>query len=126
MIEEIKEGLSFKQTIKVELKDTAKIWGSGNLEVFATPAMVGLMENTALKCISSYIPLGLDTVGIEINTKHIKATKVGINVTCEAIIYKIDGKKIFFNIKASDECGEIGSSEHIRYIVDTNKFLSKL
>jgi len=126
MEKELKEGLSFKQSITVELKDTAKTWGSGNLEVFATPALVGLMENTALKCIADYISEGNDTVGIEINTQHTKATKVGLAVTCEATIEKVDGKRIFFNIKAWDEVGEIGSSKHVRYIINTEKFLSRL
>jgi len=122
----LKEGLSFTQSITVEKKDTAKEWGSGNLEVFATPAMVGLMENTALKCIAEYMTEGRDTVGIEINTQHIKATKVGKQVTCTATITKVDGKKLFFDIKAEDEDAAIGRSKHIRYIIDTEKFLSRL
>jgi predicted thioesterase len=122
----LKEGISFTQTITVESKDTAKQWGSGNLEVFATPAMVGLMENTALKCIQEYMNEGQDTVGIEINTQHIKATKVSKKVTCTATITKVDGKKLFFEIKAEDEDAPIGNSKHIRYIIDTEKFLSRL
>ena len=126
MEKELKEGLSFTQTIKVGSTDTAAHWGSGNLQVFATPAMVGLMENTALKCIAEYIPEGKDTVGIEINTQHIKATKVGKEVSCTATITKVDGKRLFFAIKASDEDAEIGSSKHTRYIIDTDKFLERL
>ncbi len=122
----LKEGLSFTQSITIENKDTAKEWGSGNLEVFATPAMVGLMENTALKCIAEYMTEGKDTVGIEINTQHIKATKVGKQVKCTATITQIDGKKIFFEIQAEDEDAPIGKSNHIRYIIDTEKFLSRL
>ncbi|MGB5990229.1 MAG: thioesterase family protein [Marinifilaceae bacterium] len=126
MEKELKEGLSFKQTITVETKHTAKTWGSGNLDVYATPAMVGLMENTALKCISEYIEEGNDTVGIEINTQHIKATLVGKEVSCEAVLTKVDGKKLFFEIKAWDEVGEIGSSKHTRFIINTEKFLNRL
>lgn len=126
MIKELKEGLSFTQTITVEEKHTAKTWGSGNLDVYATPAMVGLMENTALQCISGCIEQGSDTVGIEINTQHVKATKLAKEVSCEAILTKIDGKKLFFDIKAWDEAGDIGYSKHIRFIIDTNKFLNRL
>lgn len=126
MTKELKEGLSFEQSISVEIKNTAKTWGSGNLDVYATPAMVGLMENTALKCIEEYIEEGNDTVGIEINTKHIKATKIGMKVTCLAILTNIDGRKLSFDIKAWDESGDIGSSKHIRFIVETVKFLKRL
>jgi predicted thioesterase len=126
MAKELKEGLSFTQTIMVEEKHTAKTWGSGNLDVYATPAMVGLMENTALKCIAECIEEGKDTVGIEINTQHVKATKLAKEVSCEAILTKVDGKKLFFEIKAWDEKGDIGYSKHIRFIIDTNKFLNRL
>jgi len=126
MAKELKEGLSFEQSITVETKDTAKTWGSGNLDVFATPAMVGLMENTALKCIAEYIEEGNDTVGIEINTQHIKATKVGMTVTCQAKLINVDGRKLSFDIKAWDEVGDIGFSKHTRFIIETEKFLKRL
>lgn len=126
MAKELKEGLSFEQSITVEIKDTAKTWGSGNLDVYATPALVGLMENTALKCIEEYIEEAKDTVGIEINTKHIKASKVGMKITCKAILTKIDGRKLDFEITAWDEVGEIGSSSHSRFIIETEKFLKRL
>lgn len=126
MVKELKEGLSFEQSIIVETKDTAKSWGSGNLDVYATPAMVGLMENTALKCIEEYIEEENDTVGIEINTKHIKATKLGMKVTCQALLVNIDGRKLTFEIKAWDEVAEIGSSNHLRFIIETEKFLKRL
>ena len=126
MAKELKEGLSFEQSITVETKDTAKTWGSGNLDVFATPAMVGLMENTALKCIAEYIEEGNDTVGIEINTQHTKATKVGMTVTCQANLINVDGRKLSFDIKAWDEVGDIGFSKHTRFIIETEKFLKRL
>ncbi len=122
----LKEGLSFTQTITVKSTDTAKQWGSGNLEVFATPAMVGLMENTALQCISKHMKDSQDTVGIEINTQHIKATRVGKKVMCTATISKIDGKKVFFDIIAEDEDEIIGKSKHTRYIINTEQFLNRL
>ena len=77
---EIKTGHSFTQEITVQHKDTAAVYGSGKLEVFATPAMVGLMENTAIKCLEGMLDDDSDTVGIEINTKHVKATAVGKKV----------------------------------------------
>ena len=87
---EIKTGHSFTQEITVQHKDTAAVYGSGKLEVFATPAMVGLMENTAIKCLEGMLDDDSDTVGIEINTKHVKATAVGKKVACKATITEVD------------------------------------
>lgn len=122
----IETGKSFTQHIIVEHKDTAVVYGSGILEVFATPAMVGLMENTAMKCLSGMLDAGNDTVGIEINTKHIKATPVGKKVSCQATVSEVDGRRIRFDIEAWDESGKIGSAVHDRFIIDPEKFMSKL
>ena len=95
---EIKTGHSFTQEITVQYKDTAAVYGSGKLEVFATPAMVGLMENTAIKCLEGMLEAENDTVGIEINVKHVKATPVGKKVGCKATITETEGRRIRFEI----------------------------
>ncbi|RZT96032.1 putative thioesterase [Ancylomarina subtilis] len=121
----LEEGLNFTQELTVEDNNTAIAHGSGKLPVFATPAMVAFMENTAVKCIEKGLDKGLDTVGIQIDTKHIKATKVGKKVTCTATLTKVDGKKLTFQIEATDEDGPIGSSLHKRYIIDPIKFMER-
>lgn len=123
---ELVEGIKGIKIIKVEDKDTAARYGSGLIEVFATPAMIGLMETTAQLSVQEYLPKGMITLGIEVNVKHLKATPVGMNVSCETILTKIDGKKLTFEVKATDEVGEIGNGTHIRYIVDAAKFMEKL
>jgi len=120
------EGLTVTQTMTVTNKDTAIHHGSGKLEVFATPAMVAFMENTAVACIDPEMKTGTDSVGIQIDTKHNKATKLGAVVTCSAKLVKVDGKKLSFEIEASDEDGNIGSAFHVRYIIDPIKFMSRL
>lgn len=95
---EIKIGFSFTQEIIVRHEDTAAVYGSGKLEVFATPAMVGLMENTAIKCLEGMLEAENDTVGIEINVKHVKATPVGKKVGCKATLRK--QKDVAFALKS--------------------------
>lgn len=122
----IEIGKFFSQEIIVAHKDTATVHGSGHLEVFATPAMVGLMENTAMKCLEGMLDENTDTVGIEMNVRHTKATAVGGKVNCKATITEVEGRRIRFEIEAGDEKGQIGYAIHDRFIIDPVKFMSKL
>lgn len=117
---------TYTQEMTVTLKDTAVVYGSGKLEVFATPAMVALMENTAIRSLEGLLEPDTDTVGIEINTKHTKATPVGQKVTCEATVTEVDGRRIRFEINAWDEKGMIGHAIHDRFMINPEKFMSKL
>lgn len=120
-------GQTFSQTIVVHPQDSAVALGSGGLNVFGTPAMIAYMENTALTMVKGDLPEGSDTVGIEINVKHTKASAIGAKITFFATITAIDGRKISFSIEAKDEKGDIiGSAEHQRFVVDAERFMSKL
>lgn len=122
----LKEGLSSILDVTVTKELTAMKLGSGDLEVYATPAMIALMENASKEAVTSYLSEGFTTVGIEINVKHIKATPVGMKVKCEAILTKIEGKKLFFNVTAWDETSKIGEGTHVRYIVNNEEFMKRV
>lgn len=123
---EIREGTKEVMELTVTAADTAARYGSGLIAVFATPAMIGLMESTAQSAIQKFLPEGYITLGIEVNVKHLKATPVGMKVKCEAVITKVDGKKISLDVKAWDEKGLIGNGTHVRFIVEAAKFMEKL
>ncbi len=110
----------------VKQDDTATAYGSGGVDVFATPAMVSLMENTCLKLIQPFLDKGWTTVGTEISVKHIKATPVGMKVSCKARLTSIDGPKLTFEVEAFDEQGKIGFGIHKRHVVNLEKFLQNL
>jgi len=124
---ELQEGKIHEEIKIVGDKDTAKHYGSGNLEVFATPAMVAIMELTALKSVGELkTNFGLDTVGIEINVKHIKATPLGDTVKCVSKLVKVDGRALDFEIEVFDSEGKIGTCTHKRFVIDPVKFMAKL
>jgi len=122
----LKTGIIGNTKISVKPEDTAAKYGSGLIEVFATPAMIGLMESTAQQSIQPLLPEGYITLGTEVNIKHVKATAVGMTVRCESKLITIEGKKLVFEITAHDEMGLIGNGTHTRYIVETKKFMEKL
>ncbi|MFP4604903.1 MAG: thioesterase family protein [Bacteroidales bacterium] len=124
-MKELEAGILNTETKNVEYEDTASNYGSGLVEVFATPAMISLMENTALKTVLPYLEDGMNTVGFEVNIKHLKPTPVGQKVTCQAILKEVKGKKLVFEVEAKDEEGTIGKGTHTRYIINTKEFMNQ-
>ncbi len=119
-------GLSHTSIIRVTEANTAIAIGSGDMNVFATPAMAALMENAALKAVAESLSEDSTTVGAKLNINHLKPSAPGETISATAILTEIDGRKLTFTLKAEDSHGLIGEGTHIRYIVEKNKFLSKL
>jgi len=123
----MKTGQTHTKTIIVQEKDSARAFGSGCLDVFGTPAMIGLMENVCLEMTRPSLPADSDTVGIEINAQHLKASPIGASITCTATIISIDERKICYEIEARDTSNDIiGTATHQRFIVDIEKFMRKM
>lgn len=118
-------GLTHSEEIVVEHKDTAAVYGSGALEVFATPAMIALMEMTSLRCVADKIGEGNTTVGIAVNIKHLKASPVGHTIRCDAKVIEVDRKRLVFEVKCFDGEGLVGEGTHERFVVNSVKFMSK-
>lgn len=112
-------------TTTVNENNFAATMGSGSLNVFATPAMVALMEAAACSCLAEYLDEGETTVGTLMEIKHIAATPDTMKVTAEAVLTGVNGREFTFEVKAYDECGEIGCGTHKRFLVFSEKFTAK-
>ena len=119
-------GLKGKVETVVSHLNTAKSMGSGDLDVFATPCMIALMEKSANESILPFLEDGQGSVGTLISTSHISPTALGGKVTAESEIVEIDRKRIVFRVKAFDDKGLIGEGRHERFIIDNKKFMSKI
>ncbi len=118
-------GLKGTKTDVVTDQNTAIRYGSGGAAVYATPAMVGLMEAACLSAVDPLLPEGMATVGISLNIRHLAATPVGMSVRAEAELIEIDKKRLVFAVQAFDDKEKIGEGSHDRFIIDLDKFLKK-
>jgi fluoroacetyl-CoA thioesterase len=94
--------------------------------VFATPMMVTAMENAALNAIRGYLDTGESAVGTAVDIRHLAATPVGHEITAEAQVTKVEGRRVVFDVSARDEIEPIGSGTHERMVVDVARLEKKL
>ncbi len=119
----LREGLTYTAKTTVSIENCAISMGSGDLSVFATPAMLALMENAAMLSVAAFLPEGATTVGGEINVKHLKPSIFGATVEATATLTNIDGRKLVFDVVAYDGGVKVGCGTHLRFIVDKERFM---
>jgi len=124
--ETLQPGMSAEFEITVSEQKTAAHLGSGTVPVYATPALVALMENVAVRVLEGHLPAGQTTVGGKIDLRHLAATPVGMRVRASAELVEVQGRKLTFRIQAHDELEQIGEAMHIRFIVDEEAFMRKV
>lgn len=118
-------GLKGREEVIVSQENSAKTMGSGTLDVFATPAMIALMEKTAWKSIAAELDEGYGSVGTLLNVTHDAPTPLGMKVWCESELIEIDGRRLVFQVEAFDETGKIGGGRHERFVIQNEKFQAK-
>lgn len=126
MAEPLETGITGEASITVSDDLTAAALGSGNVNVFSTPAMIALMEEAAVRALEGRLETGQTSVGTSLNVKHLAATPVGIRVKAQAILKEIDGRRLVFEVSASDSYEKVGEGTHERFIVDRARFEHKV
>ncbi|WP_006715640.1 thioesterase family protein [Desulfitobacterium metallireducens] len=123
MFIDLKVGLKGRAENVVYEANTAKSMRSGSLDVFATPALVALMEAAAVNALQ--FEAGESSVGTALEIIHSAATPIGMKVWAEAVLVEVDRRRLVFEIDAYDEVEKIGSGRHERFIIQEDRFLSK-
>lgn len=121
----LETGIRGEATTVVDNSNTAATMKSGELQVFATPCMIALMEQAAYQSVAGELEEGQGTVGTMMNVKHSSATPVGMQVTAKTELVEVDGRRLVFHVEAYDERGLIGEGEHERFIIFNEKFQQK-
>ena len=121
----LEAGIKGRQEVMVEEGNCASAVGCGLLKVFATPAMIALMEKTAWMSVAPELGEGEGTVGTLLNVTHDAPTPIGMKVWCESTLEEVDGRRLVFSVEAFDEKGRIGGGRHERFIVGNEKFQAK-
>lgn len=122
----IKEGEKIELRTSVRENDTAKVHGSGLLDVYSTPAMVAFMEKTSMELVQPYLEQGYGTVGISLDVRHMKAIPVGEEIKCVSIFKSSEGSQLTFEVKVLRGEDLVGEGIHKRYIIEEKRFLSKI
>lgn len=121
----LETGIKGTKTVTVNESNTAKTMGSGTLDVFATPALVALMEETCWRSVADELDEGCGTVGTLLEIKHTAPTPVGMEVTCKSTLVEVDGRRLVFEVTAYDAKGTVGEGRHERFVIRNDKFQAK-
>jgi predicted thioesterase len=122
---ELPIGLKGQAETTVNEQNTAAAMGSGLLPVFATPAMLALMENAAATSVQPYLGEGEGTVGTRLEVSHLAATPIGLAVRAESELVAVDRRKLTFTVRAWGGEELIGEGTHQRFVIDNARFLEK-
>ena len=126
----MEETLRVGQTHEVETVVTpdltAEHFGNPGVPVFATPALISLLEEAAAACIAPTLSEGQGSLGTRVNIQHIAPTPIGMKVVGRAELVEVDGRRLVFKVEARDEQELIASGTHERFVVNSMaKFLAR-
>ena len=127
MPEGLKPGLTGEARVLVSDANTAEMFGNLGAKVYATPMLVALMEQAAIAALRPCLLSGEGSVGTKVEMTHLAATPVGMVVTAKAELVEVAGKRLIFDIVASDAKEIVGKCRHERFVVgDMKAFLGKV
>jgi fluoroacetyl-CoA thioesterase len=118
-------GVRGEAKLVVTEADTAVALGSGTVPVLGTPRLVALCEEACCRAIAADLPTGLTSVGINVRVDHLQPSPVGAEVIAEAVLAKVDGRRLTFTVSASDERGLVAAGKMVRVVVDVERFMTK-
>jgi len=106
---------------------TAVALGSGGLPVLATPRLLAWCEAATCRALDGRLPAGSSSVGTSVRLEHLAPSAVGEEVTVVALVATVDGRRIGFEVEATDAAGTVvGRGTVERVVVDDERFVARL
>jgi predicted thioesterase len=121
----VEVGLRGSASLVVTEADTALALRSGSVAVLGTPRLVALFEEATVAALDRRIPSGHTTVGMRVQIDHLQPTAVGGSVLADAVLERIEGRRLTFTVSASDERGLVAAGKVTRVVVQVDNFIAK-
>jgi fluoroacetyl-CoA thioesterase len=121
----VETGMRGTASLVVSDVDTATALGSGDIDVLGTPRLIALCEAATVSALADELDDSVASVGMRIRVDHLQPTPVGAAVTAEAVLDKIDGRRLTFTVSVSDTGGLVAAGKITRALVDRASFLDK-
>src|SRR5512140_1007536 len=126
LVLQLPAGLTGTAEMIVGEQHTAPRVGSGRIRVLATPVMINLIEAAALAAVEQSLPEYHQSLGTRLDISHIAATPVGMRVRATAEVVRVEGRTVYFRVRAEDERELIGEGTHERVVVNVERFDRRL
>lgn len=123
---EIAPGLVGEVEIVVQPSDTADALGNAGVHVLATPRLVALLEQAAIRAVEAHLPPGAGTVGTRLDVKHLAATPVGMRVRARATLRQVDGRRLVYDVEAHDDVEKVAEGTQERFQISQARFLERV
>lgn len=109
----------------VGVEDTARSLRSGQVDVLGTPRLIALCEEACCRAVDHELPEGTTTVGMKVRIDHMQPSPVGATVIAEAMLSKVEGRRLTFTVSASDDRGLVAVGKVVRVVVERDRFMGK-
>ncbi len=118
-------GLRGDAKLTVTAADTARALGSGDVEVLGTPRVIALCEEATCSALAPVMQTGSTSVAMRVQIDHLQPSGVGAEVTAEAVLERIEGRRLSFTVSAFDSGGLVAAGKVTRVVVDVERFMGK-
>jgi predicted thioesterase len=123
VLEDIQPGLAATLERLVEERYCTR---RGQYQIFSTPDLVLLLEETAIEALAPCLGAHQSSVGSRVDIAHLAPTLLGQRVRCTATVTEVDRRRVVFAIEARDDTEVIATGSHERFVVDLEKFSKRL